>query len=94
MAIVLAAMYMLRAISATLHVDVGEAVTEKVRDLRLPELAVVLPLLGILLLLSIWPAGITDNSFGGEPAASVGERFEPPVAADEPPAPAGTEAAK
>ncbi|MEZ5100529.1 MAG: NADH-quinone oxidoreductase subunit M [Thermoleophilia bacterium] len=93
-AIVLAAMYMLRAISATLHVDVGGRVDEKVKDLRLPEVAVVLPLLGILLLLSFWPAGITDNSFGGEPAASVGDRFEAPVAADQPPAPAGTEAAK
>jgi NADH-quinone oxidoreductase subunit M len=63
-AIVLAAMYMLRLISAVLHRDVGPSVTEAARDLRLGELAITVPLLAILLVLSAWPAGITDRAFG------------------------------
>jgi NADH-quinone oxidoreductase subunit M len=63
-AIVLAAMYMLRLISAVLHRDVGPSVTEAARDLRLGELAITVPLLAILLALSAWPAGITDRAFG------------------------------
>ncbi len=76
--IVLAAMYMLRAISATLHGDRGPAVRELQRDLRPVELGAILPLVAVLLLLSFWPAGITDHSFGGSPAASVTSRFEGP----------------
>jgi NADH-quinone oxidoreductase subunit M len=63
-AIVLAAMYMLRLISAVLHRDVGPAVPATARDLRLGELAILVPLLGCLLALSVWPAGITDRAFG------------------------------
>jgi len=63
-AIVLAAMYMLRLISAVLHRDVGPAVPPTARDLRAVELAILVPLLGCLLALSVWPAGITDRSFG------------------------------
>lgn len=77
-AIVLAAMYMLRAISATLHGSKGPAVNDRQRDLRPAELAVLLPLITALLFLSFWPAGITDHSFAGEPAASVLSRFEAP----------------
>ena len=63
-AIVLAAMYALRLISAVLHDRKGEAVTDSARDLRLPELAFVLPLLGCLIALSVWPNAITSHSFG------------------------------
>jgi NADH-quinone oxidoreductase subunit M len=62
-AIVLAAMYMLRLISAVLHRETGPAVVPEAMDLRHGELAVVLPLVGVLLVLSAWPAGITDRAF-------------------------------
>jgi NADH:ubiquinone oxidoreductase subunit 4 (subunit M) len=60
-AIVLAAMYMLRLISAVLHGDVGASVPEEALDLRPAELAVLVPLVGLLLALSVWPAAITDH---------------------------------
>src|SRR5262249_19238519 len=62
-AIVLAAMYMLRLISAVLHRKQGDAVAES-RDLRPGELTFLVPLVACLLALSIWPASITDNTFG------------------------------
>jgi NADH-quinone oxidoreductase subunit M len=63
-AIVLAAMYMLRLISAVLHERAGSTVTTDARDLRPVELAVLVPLVACLLALSAWPAAITDHSFG------------------------------
>ena len=63
-AIVLAAMYMLRLISAVLHQDVGPAVSDAALDLRRGELAVVVPLVAILLALSAWPDAISGHSFG------------------------------
>ena len=63
-AIVLAAMYMLRLISAVLHRDVGPAVTDAALDLRTGELAVLVPLVAILLVLSAWPDAISGHSFG------------------------------
>jgi NADH-quinone oxidoreductase subunit M len=75
-AIVLAAMYMLRLISAVLHQDVGPAVPEAALDLRPAEVGVVAPLVLVLLVLSFWPAAVTDHVFGGEPAAAVEARFE------------------
>jgi NADH-quinone oxidoreductase subunit M len=54
-AIVLAAMYMLRLISATLHQDTGPAVKEAGGDVRLGELAVLMPLVVCLIGLSAWP---------------------------------------
>ena len=77
-AIVLAAMYMLRAISAALHDRQGTAVNDRQSDLRPAELGVILPLLLVLLFLSFWPAGITDYSFGGDPAATVTSQFGGP----------------
>lgn len=77
-AIVLAAMYMLRAISAALHDRQGAAVNDRQSDLRPAELGVILPLLLVLLFLSFWPAGITDYSFGGDPAATVTSQFGEP----------------
>lgn len=62
-AIVLAAMYMLRLISAVLHEDVGTAVPEAALDLRPAEIGIVVPLVAVLLFLSFWPAAITDHSF-------------------------------
>jgi NADH-quinone oxidoreductase subunit M len=62
-AIVLAAMYMLRLISAVLHQAPGPAVSLAALDLRPAELGVVVPLVACLLFLSAWPAAITDRSF-------------------------------
>ncbi|HEX9140910.1 MAG TPA: NADH-quinone oxidoreductase subunit M, partial [Gaiellaceae bacterium] len=54
-AIVLAAAYVLRLISAVLHRDVGPAVSDSALDLRPAELGVVVPLVACLLALSAWP---------------------------------------
>jgi NADH-quinone oxidoreductase subunit M len=62
--VVLAAMYMLRVISAILHVKPGRAVRDEALDLRAGELALVLPLVVVLLALSVWPALVSDRSFG------------------------------
>jgi len=62
-AIVLAAMYMLRLISGVLHGRRGPAATDSARDLRPAELALLVPLVGLLLFLSAWPAAITERSF-------------------------------
>jgi NADH-quinone oxidoreductase subunit M len=61
-AIVLAAMYMLRLISAVLHTRVGSRVDDAALDLRPAELGVIVPLLAVLLVLSAWPAAITDRA--------------------------------
>jgi NADH-quinone oxidoreductase subunit M len=75
-AIVLAAMYMLRLISAVLHQDVGPAVSEAALDLRPAELGIVVPLVACLLALSAWPAAITQHSFAGDhPQQQVSEAF-------------------
>ena len=62
-AIVLAAMYMLRLISAVLHRARGSAVQEDALDLRPLELSLVVPLVALLLFLSAWPALISERSF-------------------------------
>jgi NADH:ubiquinone oxidoreductase subunit 5 (subunit L)/multisubunit Na+/H+ antiporter MnhA subunit len=61
--IVLAAMYTLRLISAVLHVRPGSAVRDEALDLRPGELALVLPLVACLLVLSAWPALVSQSSF-------------------------------
>ena len=58
-------MYMLRLISAVLHRDVGPAVSDAALDLRTGELAVIVPLVAILLVLSAWPDAISGHSFAG-----------------------------
>jgi NADH-quinone oxidoreductase subunit M len=64
-AIVLAAMYMLRLISAVLHLRPGRAVTDAALDLRPAELMILVPLVACLLALSVWPAAITSHmNFG------------------------------
>ncbi|HEY3551955.1 MAG TPA: NADH-quinone oxidoreductase subunit M [Gaiellaceae bacterium] len=76
-AIVLAAMYILRLISAVLHEARGSTVAEEALDLRPGELALVVPLVAGLLLLSAWPAGISHHSFFGQsPAAAVRSQFK------------------
>src|SRR5262249_62353095 len=70
-AIVLAAMYMLRAISGVLHQDVGPAVPETALDLRPGELAIVVPLVLCLIGLSAWPDLISHRAFGGDQATTT-----------------------
>jgi NADH-quinone oxidoreductase subunit M len=81
-AIVLAAMYMLRLISAVLHERRGSAVADEALDLRPAELGILVPLVACLLALSAWPAAISDRSFPRDEAgAAVEANFEaaPPV---------------
>jgi NADH-quinone oxidoreductase subunit M len=65
-AIVLAAMYTLRLISAVLHQAPGPRTTEAALDLRPAELGIFVPLLAVLLALSLWPNGISGHSFAGD----------------------------
>jgi NADH-quinone oxidoreductase subunit M len=65
-AMVLAAAYALRLISAILHRDVGPAVSDAALDLRPAELGVLMPMLACLLALSAYPAAITQHSFRGD----------------------------
>ena len=71
-AIVLAAMYMLRAISATLHQEVGPAVSDAATDLRIGELAILVPLVVCLIGLSAWPNLISGRALGGNSAPYKG----------------------
>jgi NADH-quinone oxidoreductase subunit M len=74
--IVLAAMYMLRLISAVLHEARGTLVSDDALDLRPGEVALVAPLVGLLVALSFWPAGISSHSFAGDnPTAVVRGQF-------------------
>ena len=74
--IVLAAMYTLRLISAVLHVRPGRAVRDEALDLRPGELALVLPLVACLLVLSAWPALVSESAFSGDrPAQVIAEGF-------------------
>jgi NADH-quinone oxidoreductase subunit M len=75
-AIVLAAMYMLRLISAVLHEARGSTVSDAALDLRPGELALVVPLVAGLLFLSAWPAAVSNHSFvGPSPTAAVKAQF-------------------
>ncbi len=74
LAIVLAAMYTLRLISAVLHVRPGPAVRDEALDLRPVELGLLLPLVACLIALSVWPALVSESAFWrGTPAAIVEE---------------------
>ena len=76
-AIVLAAMYMLRLISAVLHEARGSTVSDAAMDMRPGELALVVPLVAVLLALSAWPAAISHHSFAGDaPANAVKAQFK------------------
>jgi NADH-quinone oxidoreductase subunit M len=76
-AIVLAAMYVLRLVSALLHREVGPAVSDAALDLRPAELGMTVPLLACLLALSVWPAAISQHSFRGDHGgADVASQFK------------------
>ena len=62
-AIVLAAMYVLRLISAVLHEAPGPVVHAEALDLRPGEIAIVGALVACLLALSAWPALVSERSF-------------------------------
>jgi NADH-quinone oxidoreductase subunit M len=70
-AIVLAAMYVLRMISAVLHERKGSAVPDSALDLRPAELAILVPLIGILLFLSAWPAAVTERVTTAQPPSTI-----------------------
>jgi NADH-quinone oxidoreductase subunit M len=72
-AIVLAAMYMLRLISAVLHQSRGSAVNDAALDLRPAELGILVPLLACVLALSAWPAAVSERAFPGDNAARAVE---------------------
>jgi NADH-quinone oxidoreductase subunit M len=75
-AIVLAAMYMLRLISAVLHEGRGPSVTDAALDLRPAELGILVPLLACVLALSAWPSAISERAFpGDEPARALEAQF-------------------
>jgi NADH-quinone oxidoreductase subunit M len=63
-AMVLAAMYTLRVISAVLHERRGDAVPERAPDLRSDQLFIVVPLVFCLVALSVWPNAVSGHSFG------------------------------
>ena len=72
-AMVLAALYGLRLISAVLHEARGPAVSDDEPDLGGSELWLVVPLVACLLALSAWPAAITGNTFpNDEPDQAAG----------------------
>jgi NADH-quinone oxidoreductase subunit M len=73
-AIVLAAMYTLRLISAVLHDRRGDAVPETGTDLRADQLLIVVPLIACLLALSVWPDAISGHSF---PQVTAGQEASP-----------------
>jgi NADH:ubiquinone oxidoreductase subunit 4 (subunit M) len=75
--IVLAAMYMLRLISAVLHKEPGPAVSETALDLRLAELGIVVPLVACLLALSAWPEAISGNALEQSSNQPVLREFVP-----------------
>jgi len=64
-AMVLAAMYTLRVISAVLHERRGDTVPERAPDLRSDQLFIVIPLVVCLVALSVWPNAVSGHSFGG-----------------------------
>jgi len=52
-------------------------VVDEALDLRPGELALVVPLVGVLLALSAWPAGISHHSFFGDsPTTAVKSQFK------------------
>jgi NADH-quinone oxidoreductase subunit M len=74
--IVLAAMYVLRLISGVLHQERGSAVSDAALDLRPAELGFLVPLVGCLLALSVWPAAISEHAFPENDATTtVQENF-------------------
>ena len=67
-------MYMLRLISAVLHRARGRDVRDDAPDLRPVELAIVVPLVGLLLFLSAWPALDLGARLPADPRRADGGR--------------------
>ena len=63
-AIVLAAMYMLRLISAVLHQSKGARSSRAHATCVCPSSVFLVPLVVCLIFLSAWPAAVTDHTFG------------------------------
>ena len=77
LAMVLAALYALRLISAILHERRGGAVRDDAGDLVSGELVLLVPLVVILAVLTAWPAGITERSFpANQPTTFIGSQQE------------------
>jgi len=77
LAMVLAALYALRLISAILHERRGGAVRDDAGDLVSGELFLLVPLVVILAVLTAWPAGITERSFPeNQPTTFIGSQQE------------------
>jgi NADH-quinone oxidoreductase subunit M len=70
-AIVLAAMYVLRFVSAILHEQRGRAVPADADDLGSRELWLVAPLVVLLVALSVWPAAVSERSFPNDSATEL-----------------------
>jgi hypothetical protein len=69
-----------------LHRNVGSAVPADAPDLRLRELGIVVPLVGVLLVLSAWPNAISGHSWSANPTVkdqpfSLAPTVAPPPAA-------------
>jgi NADH-quinone oxidoreductase subunit M len=76
-AIVIAAMYTLRLISAVLHERRGASVPSDAADLQTSELTIVVPLVLCLLALSVWPAAVSENSFPTDaPTTTIDGNFQ------------------
>ncbi|MGH3000165.1 MAG: hypothetical protein ACRDNM_12785, partial [Gaiellaceae bacterium] len=59
------------------HEARGPVVDDAALDLRPGELALVVPLVASLLVLSAWPAGISHHSFeGDDPANAIVSQFK------------------
>ncbi len=72
LAMVLAALYALRLISAILHERRGDAVPVEGPDLTWNEVGLLVPLVGLLVALSVWPAAVSGHSFPGDrPAQTI-----------------------
>src|SRR5207244_1634347 len=57
-------------------VSTSPVLIDEALDLRPGELALLVPLVGVLLVLSVWPAGISHHSFFGQsPASAVRSQF-------------------
>jgi hypothetical protein len=75
-------MYMLRLISAVLHEERGSAVSDAALDLRPAELGFLVPLVGCLLALSVWPGAISNHAFPRDDArGTVTQNFRKTEAA-------------
>jgi hypothetical protein len=51
-------------------------VQDEALDLRAGELALLVPLVAVLVVLSVWPASISHHSFAGDtPAQTIADQF-------------------